>query len=135
MRKPGRPRKTLTDEQWEIVEKFAKALMKAEDIAAYLGIDRSTLYAPHNAERFKRIMATKSATTRFALRSRQLAAAMDPKAHPAHLIFALKNHDGQTDRTALTGSDGGPIEIINQAQDALAEALTAAVRTLAEKQP
>lgn len=132
-KKRGRPRKELTEDQWAIVDEWARNLMRAEDIAAFLGVDKTTLYAPHNRDRFRRSMAMKGAATRLELRTAQLALARDPKAHPAHLIFALKNHDGQTDRTAITGGDGGPLELTVQSFQAFEELMGAAKKKKAAK--
>ncbi len=123
----GRPAYQLTDEAWTQVEAMAIDLCTVDDIADYLMLDKRILYNSYNRERFEQTMKAKGAATRWAVRQRQREKAVS--GHPVDSIWWGKQHLGQSDRQAVTGANGGPLEIAL----ASVEDMTALLDKLASK--
>lgn len=105
----GRPRFEVTEAGWAVVEEMARDLCTVEEVADYLGVSKPTLLAPHNRERFERTMRTKRAATIWKVRTRQREKA--EHGNPVDSIWFGKQHLGQSDRQAITGADGKPLEV------------------------
>jgi hypothetical protein len=112
----------LTDAQWDEIEKRASYGCTHDEIADYLGISKRTFYAPHLRERFERVTKTAIAQRRYELRKARVDAAID-KPLSVTGIWVDKNILGWTDRQAITGKDGGPLEFASAATDHLTEVL------------
>lgn len=118
----GRPPTSLTEGQWKDVERMAKAMCTAQEIADYLGIAKSTLQTgPEIKDRFSKVMRQKSAATKLAVREKQLRLAM--KGQPVGSIWWGKQHLGQTDRNQVLPPDGGPLDQIQNAAQRLGDVL------------
>lgn len=124
----GRPAYQLTDKAWKQVEAMAVDLCTVDDIADYLMLDKRILYNAYNRERFERTMKAKAASTRWAVRQRQHEKAVS--GNPVDSIWWGKQHLGQSDRQAVTGANGGPLEIAL----ASVEDMTALLDKLAAKE-
>lgn len=109
--KTGRPRTEITDEGWTQVERMARALCTDEEIADYIGTSPRVLYSDTNRERYQVLKKAKRAASLLAVRERQLEKAVS--GNPVDSIWFGKQHLGQTDRNAVTGANGGPLEILH----------------------
>jgi hypothetical protein len=105
----GRPRKDLTDEQVEQVEKLA-AVLPQEQIADYLAITDRTLRQriaddPRVSSAYKRGRAKAAEKIGSSLIQKAL------NGDTASMIFYLKTQCGwkETERHEHTGEDGGPL--------------------------
>ena len=127
VRTGGRPAYVLTEAAWTQVEAMAIDLCTVDDIADYLMLDKRILYNSHNRSRFEQTMKAKGAATRWAVRQRQREKAVS--GHPVDSIWWGKQHLGQSDRQAVTGANGGPLEIAL----ASVEDMTALLDKLASK--
>lgn len=124
-RKPkviGRPPTTLTPAQWGDVERMAKALCTAQEIADYIGIPKRTLYdGVEIKDKFLALMKKKAAETRLRVREQQLEAAL--KGNPVGSIWWGKQHLNQTDRNVVQPPEGGPLDQIAGAAQRLNDVL------------
>lgn len=127
----GAPHIEITDAGWAQVERMATALCTADEIADYLGISRKTLYSGAIKERFQAVQRMKAAASKLEVRERQLDKAKS--GNPVDSIWFGKQHLGQTDRQAVTGADGGPLEIALASIDDM-RALLDKLKRKAEKQ-
>lgn len=120
--KVGRPATTLTEEQWTLAERMARAMCPAQEIADYLGISKSVLYnGPEVKERFLAMWKKATAETRLKVRENQLEQAM--KGQPVGSIWWGKQHLNQTDRNVVSPPEGGPLDQIQGAAQRLAEVI------------
>lgn len=126
----GRPPKTLDDEQRAQLEALA-AYLTQDQIADYFGITRQTLAAMCERDedislRYKRGKAKAIAKVAHGC----LAAALSGSA--ADRFFYLKTQAGwrETNRTELTGKDGGPLEVTGEA---ISDEVRQALDTIAGK--
>lgn len=117
--KTGRPRVEITPAGWEQIERMSRALCTDDEIADYLGASSRVLYNDSNRERYTLLKKAKRAASLLAVRERQLEKAVS--GNPVDSIWFGKQHLGQTDRQAVTGANGGPLEILHAtAEDMLA---------------
>ena len=128
--KIGRPPTEISAAQWRTIEGMAQALCTHDEIADYLGVTKRTLYAPHIREKFERITKMKVASTKYRVRKRQMESAL--KGNPVASIWWGKQHLGQSDRSAITGADGGPLQFAGSAVDSLALVLDKLAKQRAE---
>ena len=108
-RRGGAPALRITEAGWAHIERMAIALCTADEIADALGIAKKTLYAGENKDKFTLLQGRKRAESLLLVRERQLEKAKT--GHPVDSIWFGKQHLGQTDRSQLTGKDGGPLEV------------------------
>lgn len=118
----GRPRTEITPEQWEVIRERASYGCTHDEIADYLGITKRTFYAPHLRDEFEKVTRTAIAERKFQLHKARVDAAIN-KPLSITGIWVDKNVLGWTDRQAITGANGGPLEFASAATDHLAEVL------------
>lgn len=118
----GRPPVEVTGKQWKVIEEMASYGRTHDDMADYLGITKRTFYAPHLREQFERV-------TKMALAKRKLEIAKARVDYaiskPGSItgIWVDKNILGWTDRQAITGGTGGPLEFASSAVETLSRML------------
>ena len=122
----------INEKQWKVLETMAGDGCTHDEMAAYLGIAKRTLYAPHLRDRFQRLTDIAWAKTKWAVRKRQKQAAL--KGNPVDRIWWGKQYLGQTDKNQVSNAPS-VLETVGDATERLVEVLNrlAAQRTGQDK--
>ena len=95
----GGPRKVLTEDGAEYIRRMARRGCVLKDIAAEMGINEQTLYAPHNRERTKEAYSKGVSECDNRLRAAQVSRALDGNA--TMLVWLGKVRLGQRDESSV----------------------------------
>lgn len=109
-KKLGRPRKELTDKDWQTIEAACKIQCTGEEIASLMDMDYDTLNARIYEKfgyHFSDYIKTLSASGKASLRRLQWKAAEG--GNTTMLVWLGKQHLGQSDKQELTGGNGQPL--------------------------
>ncbi len=120
----------LTEKDWKALESMAGDGCTAEEMAAYLGVGKRTLYAPHLRDRFMRVTEIAWAKTKWAVRKRQKQAAL--KGNPVDRIWWGKQYLGQTDKQQVSNAPS-VLESVGDATERLVEVLNRLAAQKAEQ--
>lgn len=118
----GRPPTEIGVKQWKAIEEMASYGCTHDDMADYLGITKRTFYAPHLREKFERVTKMALAKRRLELRRARINVAIS-KPTSITGIWVDKNMLAWTDRQAITGAGGGPLEFASSAVETLGRML------------
>lgn len=129
--KTGRPLTEISPRQWKALEDMASYGLTHDDMADFLGITKRTFYAPHIRPQFERVTKMALAKRRYELRKARIDQAIG-KPGSVTGIWVDKNVLGWTDRQAITGGSGGPLEFASPAIDHLNEVLDRLARRRSE---
>lgn len=110
----------VTDAQWKVLESMAGDGCTHDEMAAYLGISKRTLYAPHLRDKFARLTEMAWAKTKWDVRKRQKRAAI--KGNPVDRIWWGKQYLGQSDKQQVTNAPS-VLDAVGDATDRLVEVL------------